>query len=76
MKDRDLQNAEPAAWWRFPMVWLVLAGPAVVVVASFATLTLAIRNPDPVLVAPAATTASEQPAVQGRNHAASPKLGP
>lgn len=69
-------SAPPAPWWRFPMVWLVLAGPALVVVASFATLTLAILNPDPVLTAPAATTASELPAVQGRNHAASPKLGP
>lgn len=70
------QQPEPAAWWRFPMVWMVLAGPAIVVVASFATLTLAILNPDPVLTAPAAATASELPAVQGRNHAASPKLGP
>ena len=60
-------------WWREPMVWLVISGPAVVVVASFATLALAIMNPDPVLRASAAVTPAEQPAVQARNHAASPR---
>jgi uncharacterized protein len=67
---------DPAAWWRFPMMWLVLAGPALVVVASFVTLSLALSNPDPVLSAPVAATPSELPALQGRNHAASPKRGP
>jgi len=60
------------AWWRFPMVWLVIGGPAVVVVASFITLALAILNPDPVLSTSGAKSKSEQPAVQGRNHAATP----
>jgi hypothetical protein len=64
---------ETVAWWRLPIVWMVVGGPAVVVVASFATLTLAIRNPDPVLTAPAATSGAEMPAVQARNHAATPK---
>jgi uncharacterized protein len=54
-------------WWRFGMVWLVIGGPAAAIVAGFATLAIAIANPDPVL----ATTAT--PAVQARNHAASPK---
>lgn len=36
-------------WWRYGYLWLVLAGPMVVVVASFATLWLAVRFPDPVL---------------------------
>jgi uncharacterized protein len=40
-------NQQP--WWRFPLVWMVLGGPAVVVVASFATLYLAITRPDPVV---------------------------
>jgi hypothetical protein len=31
------------------MMWLVVGGPATVVVASFATLALAILNPDPVI---------------------------
>lgn len=38
-----------SAWWREPMMWLVVGGPLVVVVASFVTLSLAIRHPDPVL---------------------------
>jgi hypothetical protein len=63
-------------WWRLPIVWMVLGGPAIVVVASFATLTLAIRNPDPVLTRPPVSTTSELPAVQGRNHAATPAALP
>jgi hypothetical protein len=51
---------------------MVIGGPAVVVVASFLTLSLAIRHPDPVLEAPASSSKAEQPAVQGRNHAATP----
>ena len=60
-------------WWRVPMVWLVIGGPALVVVASFATLALAILKPDPVLKASASANPAEQPAVQARNHAASPR---
>jgi hypothetical protein len=54
------------------MVWLVIGGPLAVVVASFATLALALLNPDPVLVAPQAKSASQEPALQARNHAATP----
>ena len=32
-------------WWRLPIVWMVIGGPAVVVVAGFATL--ASRSPTP-----------------------------
>lgn len=39
----------PAPWWKFGHVWLVVAGPAVVVVASFVTLYLAVTRPDPVI---------------------------
>lgn len=60
-------------WWRLPIVWMVIGGPAVVVVASFVTLGLALSNPDPVLSARPAVSASELPAVQGRNHAATPR---
>ena len=60
-------------WWRVPMVWLVISGPAIVVVASFATLALAILNPDPVLDTSTRVGPSGQPAVQARNHAASPQ---
>ena len=61
-------SAAPATptvpWWRLPIVWLVIGGPALVVVASFITLALAIRNPDPVLATPAAKSKAEQPAVR------------
>ena len=63
-------SSPPVQWWRVPMVWMVIGGPAIVVVASFATLTLAILNPDPVLDTGQARNASQLPAVQGRNHAA------
>lgn len=36
-------------WWRVPMVWLVIGGPLLVVIASFVTLGLALKYPDPVL---------------------------
>ena len=52
-------------WWRHGMVWLVISGPAVVVVASFATLVLALAYPDPVL------HTTDVPAVQARNLGAS-----
>jgi uncharacterized protein len=65
------EPVENVAWWRLPIVWMVIGGPAIVVVASFVTLSLAIRHPDPVYET-RATSASEQPAVQGRNHAATP----
>ena len=74
---------EPAApWWKFGHVWLVVAGPAIVVVASFATLYLAITRPDPVMDEDyyrkgieinkelASNPASLAPAMAGRNHAA------
>ena len=67
----DAQTDSPA-WWRLPIVWMVIGGPAVVVVASFATLALAILNPDPV-IGSQASDRSAVPAVQARNHAASPQ---
>lgn len=36
-------------WWKHGHLWLVISGPAVVVLASFVTLYLAIRTPDPVV---------------------------
>lgn len=63
------------------MVWMIIAGPAVVVVAAFATLYLAITIPDPVLPTEAINPrnalqnqskqdAAMAPAMQARNHAA------
>lgn len=72
----------PKPWWKFGFVWLIVSGPAVVVVASFITLWLAIRTPDPVvdenyyqsgISINKTLTDQEQnltPAMQARNHAA------
>lgn len=54
------------------MVWLVLGGPAAVVLACVVTVTLAVRNAEPVLTSQDTEKFSDKPAVQGRNHAASP----
>lgn len=70
-------------WWKYPLVWMVIAGPAIVVVAGFVTLWLAIRTPDPVVAGDyyrrgieinqtLARDKSLAPAQQGRNHAATP----
>lgn len=78
------KSAVPAAlpWWKFGHVWLVLAGPAIVIVAGFFTLYLAIRTPDPVVSEDyyrqgieinktlEAAPGSLAPAIQARNHAA------
>ena len=68
-------NRPRQPWWRVPMVWLVVAGPAAVVVAGVATTVLAVRGADPVLPAGAQAQASAPaqaatPAVVGRNHVA------
>jgi len=59
-------------WWRFPIVWLVIAGPAVVVAASFATLALAVHGGDQPLNTAVPKTGNLAPATQARNHAATP----
>ena len=81
IKPGSLPDSGP--WWRYPLVWMVIAGPAAVVVAGFATLWLAIRTPDPVVAGDyyrrgieinqtLARDKSLAPAQQGRNHAATP----
>ena len=37
------------AWWTYGYVWLVLAGPLLVVVASFITMYIAYTRVDPVV---------------------------
>lgn len=71
----EKDQAQP--WWKFGHVWLVVAGPAVVVIASFITLYLAIRSPDPVITdefrgksSQVAGAEALAPAMQARNHAA------
>ena len=61
-------------WWRVPIVWLVISGPALVVVASLATMVLAVRGGDVPLREAAAPHASTlTPATHARNHAAAPR---
>ncbi|MEX8494157.1 hypothetical protein [Sphaerotilus sp.] len=65
-------STDTMPWWKYKMVWLVIGGPLTVVVASFVTLGLAIRYPDPVLESATVATvdATHSPAMQARNHAA------
>jgi hypothetical protein len=73
-------SKEGQPWWRFGLVWMVFGGPAVVVVAGFITLYIAVTNPDPVLEVTPRTASQERqgithvPAMQGRNHAATGEL--
>ncbi len=65
-----MSDAKP--WWKFGYVWLVLAGPIIVVVAGLHTFWLAVSMPDPVLTAPPVQMESGinmAPAQQARNHA-------
>jgi len=68
----DRTSPKSQSLWRVPALWLMIGGPAVVVVASLATLVVALRNADPPVqeraVAPSAD--SMTPAVQARNHVA------
>lgn len=85
--DADSKESSPP-WWKFGHVWLVIAGPALVVVASFTTLYLAITRPDPVVtdndlqirqqraVAQGRNGGNLAPAVQARNHAATGVIVP
>lgn len=59
-------------WWRVPMVWLVIGGPAAVVVAGIVTAVIAVRGADVVITNADEPSFSDKPAVQGRNHAATP----
>ena len=72
------QPEQSKPWWRYPIVWMVVAGPLAVVVASFYTASLAIKHVDPVLDTSAGQVRapSEAPAVQARNHSAEPAREP
>ncbi len=62
------------------MVWMVVGGPAVVVVAGLTTFYIAASNPDPVIAVTPRTASQERqgfthaPAMQGRNHATTGEL--
>lgn len=82
MKDSD-QNQ---AWWKYGHVWLVISGPVAVILAGITTVIIAVRSPDPVLAEDYYKRGLEinktlearnglAPAVQARNHAATPVAG-
>ena len=79
-------NPESSApWWKFGYVWMVFAGPAIVVVAGFVTFYLAVTRPDEVVTEDyyrkgieinntlnsnsGHAASSLAPALQARNHA-------
>jgi uncharacterized protein len=66
----------PVPWWRVGVMWLVVGGLSVVVVASFVLLATALRHADVVLPHAAAQGAAPKtpasPAMQARNHSATP----
>jgi hypothetical protein len=80
----DPKNDKPAKpWWRHGFVWMVLGGPAVVVVASVVTAVIAATGADQLVDAEAYRRGAEisrqlrseralLPANQARNHAATP----
>ena len=77
-----MNDKQGQPWWKFGHVWMVVSGPAIVIVASFFTLYLAITIPDPVSYEPGHRQADRidapkmddapnlAPAMQARNHAA------
>lgn len=77
-------GSDSQPWWKYGHVWLIIAGPAVVVIAGFVTLWLALARPDPVLAEDyyqrgldinktlKNSESSMTPATKGRNHAATP----
>jgi hypothetical protein len=93
-----MTNASPAlpvddldppgmSWWRYPMVWLVISGPVLVVVASFTSGFIAWHHGDTVVSSyrsgapqaaedvdtPADPKSLMAPAMKARNHAATPE---
>lgn len=77
-----METLDTKAWWQYGHVWLIIAGPLLVVIAGFITLYLAISRPDPVVdddyyrkgIEINKTLDAERdglaPALQARNHAA------
>jgi len=76
-------NESAPAWWSYGHVWLVISGPLLVVLASFISAFVAFQGNDTALQDdPVAIRAAHRmqrdkdrsmaPAVQARNHAATP----
>lgn len=77
-------STEPVQpWWKYGHVWLVISGPLLVVIAAVVSAWIAFSHQDPVLAQDyyrqglninktLAQQAALVPAMQGRNHAATP----
>ncbi len=74
-KPTDPAAHPPRPWWREPMMWIVLGGPALVVVAAIATGVIAWQGADEVVLDPVPVAANPalEPALKARNHAATPR---
>jgi hypothetical protein len=82
MKESIPQDSTP--WWKHGHLWLLISGPVAVVLAGIATAWIALVSPDPVVDTDyyrrgieinktlAARDKAHLPALQGRNHAATP----
>ena len=77
------QPMDTAPWWKHGHVWLLISGPAAVVVAGLLTAWVAVASPDPVVAEDyyrkgieinkqLARERATLPAMQARNHAATP----
>lgn len=77
------KGIESAPWWKHGHVWLLISGPAAVVLAGLLTAWIAVATPDPVVSEDyyrqgleinkqLASDRAMLPAMQGRNHAATP----
>jgi uncharacterized protein len=75
----SMPNAATLPWWRVRMVWGVVMGPLLMVVASLAMAWVALRGADPVVtdgawrisrVTPSGQSDALTPALAARNHAA------
>ena len=62
----------PAPWWRVGIVWLVIGATVAVVVAGIWMIRVSRTGADVVSIQPP-SNASTVPAMQGRNHVASPR---
>jgi len=76
-------DEKPKPWWKHGQVWLLISGPAAVVVAGMVTMWLAWSRPDPLVTQDyyrkgleinqqLAHERAQMPAQQARNHAAQP----
>lgn len=80
---KSLENSNDP-WWKHGFVWMIIAGPAIVVVAGFVTLYLAVSNPNEIVnettyqqgrqsdqsIEARRKESGQAPAMSGRNHAA------